>query len=83
MVIFNMNNNNLNIEMKTLIKTPKISLYAIIYRFLFILLIPIWVLFIMYATIMLLPYWIITGNIYYENKYIQKLNDWHGNLSGF
>ena len=48
----------------------------IMYRILFLITIPIFVLNIVFGTIMLLPYWILTQKTYYGSKHMQGFNNW-------
>lgn len=43
-------------------------------RILFMLLIPIHVFNVIFGGVVLLPYWVVTGDIYYDIKYIQEFN---------
>ena len=49
---------------------------GVMYRLLFLMLIPVYVFNIVFAGFMLLPYWIATNKVYYDTKHIQGFNYW-------
>ena len=55
-------------------KTSFIS--GVVYRLLFLMLIPVFVLIFVFASIMLVPYWIATNKIYFNTKHIQGSISW-------
>jgi hypothetical protein len=62
-------------------QVPQCDKTAVIRRFVFVILAPIWALNLIFATIMLIPYYILTNKWFFDTKFFKGFVDWHLNLS--
>jgi len=62
--------------MNELNKKPTLPIHGVMCRLLFLMMIPVYVLNIVFGGLMLLPYWIVTSKVYYDTKHIQGFNNW-------
>ena len=57
-------------------KLKTLGIYNVMCRFLFLIIIPVWLLNFVFASIMILPYWLFTGKVFYETKMFKGFTDW-------